>query len=98
MKINIFLLPLPYKITLLIKKTDQMNATAEILKNKIENLNPEMLETFAKMVKSLEMKNKTAISQFYLDEILYRIQFHRENPDTKLDFYENISELKKYCA
>lgn len=83
---------------MLIKKTDQMNVTAEILKNKIENLNPEMLEAFAKMVESLEMKNKTAISQFYLDEILYRIQFHRENPDTKLDFYENISELKKYCA
>ncbi len=75
-----------------------MNATAEILKNKIENFNPEMLEVFAKMMESFEPKNETAISQFHLDEILYRIQFHNENPKTKLDFYENISELKKYCA
>lgn len=75
-----------------------MNATAEILKNKIENFNPEMLEAFAKMMESFEVNNQPAIPQFQLDEILYRIQFHNENPKTKLDFYENISELKKYCA
>lgn len=75
-----------------------MNATAEILKNKIENFNPETLEAFAKMMESFEVKKEAAIPQFHLDEILYRIQFHNENPKTKLDFYENISELKKYCA
>lgn len=75
-----------------------MNATAEILKNKIENFNPEVLEAFAQMVESFEAKPSLAISQFYLDEILYRIQFHNENPATKLDFYENVTELKKYCA
>lgn len=75
-----------------------MNATAEILKTKIENLTPEILEAFAKMMESFEVENKPVIQQFYLDEILYRIQFHNENPKTKLDFYENISELKKYCA
>ncbi|GAA4150509.1 hypothetical protein GCM10022217_03520 [Chryseobacterium ginsenosidimutans] len=75
-----------------------MNATAEILKTKIETFTPEILEAFAKMMESFEVKNKPVIQQFYLDEILYRIQFHNENPKTKLDFYENISELKKYCA
>ncbi|WP_415328823.1 hypothetical protein [Chryseobacterium sp. MMS23-Vi53] len=75
-----------------------MNATAEILKTKIENFSPEILDAFAKMVESFEVKKETVISQFHLDEILYRIQFHEENPTTKLDFYENISELKKSCA
>lgn len=75
-----------------------MNATAEILKNKIENFNPEMLEAFAQMMESFEEKKPMVISQFHLDEILYRIQFHNENPTTKLDFYENLSELKQYCA
>ncbi len=75
-----------------------MNATAEILKSKIENFNSEMLEAFAQMVESFESKTPIAISSFHLDEILYRIQFHNENPATKLDFYENMTELKKYCA
>ncbi|GEN77086.1 hypothetical protein [Chryseobacterium hagamense] len=75
-----------------------MNATAEILKSKIENFNPETLEAFARMIESFETETSTAISRFHLDEILYRIQFHRENPATKLDFYKNITELKKYCA
>lgn len=75
-----------------------MNTTAEILKRKIENLTPELLETFARMVDEIEMQNKPSIPQFQYDEILYRIQFHNENPKTKLDFYENISELKKSFA
>ncbi|KAA0130486.1 hypothetical protein FY557_01810 [Chryseobacterium sp. SN22] len=75
-----------------------MNATVEILKSKIENFNPEMLEAFAQMMEKFESKTPIAISPFHLDEILYRIQFHNENPATKLDFYENITELKKYCA
>lgn len=75
-----------------------MNATAEILKNKIEKFSPDTLEAFARMMESFEKKNNAAASKFYMDEILYRIQFHNENPSTKLDFYENISELKKYCA
>jgi len=75
-----------------------MIATAEILKTKIENFSPEILEAFAKMVESFEVKNQPAIPQFQVDEVLYRIQFHNENPRTKLDFYENISELQKNCA
>ncbi|WP_123852471.1 MULTISPECIES: hypothetical protein [Chryseobacterium] len=75
-----------------------MNATAEILKRKIENFGPDALEAFAKMMESFEEKNVPSISPFLMDEILYRIQFHNENPSTKLDFYENISELEKYCA
>ncbi len=75
-----------------------MNATAEILKTKIESFSPELLEAFAKMVESFEVSNQPAIPQFQLDEVLYRIQFHNENPTTKLDFYENISDLKKSCA
>ncbi len=75
-----------------------MNATAEILKNKIEKFSPDALEAFARMMESFEKKTHATVSKFYMDEILYRIQFHNENPSTKLDFYENISELKKYCA
>ena len=75
-----------------------MNATAETLKNKIENFSPEILEAFAKLVENFEIKTEPVVQQFYVDEILYRIQFHNENPNTKLDFYENISELKKSCA
>lgn len=75
-----------------------MNATAEILKTKIENFSPELLEAFVKMMDSFEVKKESTIPQFQMDEVLYRIQFHNENPKTKLDFYENISELKKYCA
>ena len=59
---------------------------------------PSDLEAFAKMMESFEERNTPVISTFCMDEILYRIQFHNENPSTKLDFYENISELKKYCA
>ena len=75
-----------------------MNATAEILKHKIESFTPELLQTLARMVEKLEMQNKFPIPQFQTDEVLYRIQFHSENPKTKLDFYENISELEKNFA
>lgn len=75
-----------------------MHTTADLLKRKIENLTPELLETVAKMVDSLEMENNLPIPQFQMDEVLYRIQFHDDYPNTKLDFYENISELKKNIA
>ncbi|WP_039889306.1 hypothetical protein [Chryseobacterium populi] len=75
-----------------------MNTTAEILKRKIENFTPELLESFARIVESFEIQNRSSIPQFQLDEVLYRIQFHTENPKTRLDFYENISELKKSFA
>ncbi len=75
-----------------------MNATAEILKHKIESFTPELLETLARMVEKLEMQNRFSVPQFQMDEVLYRIQFHNENPKTKLDFYENISELEKNFA
>ncbi|CAA7194994.1 hypothetical protein [Chryseobacterium potabilaquae] len=75
-----------------------MNTTIEILKNKIESFTPELLEAFVKMVERFEVKREFIIPQFQLDEVLYRIQFHDENPKTKLDFYENITELQKDCA
>ncbi|ANF51370.1 hypothetical protein A0O34_13005 [Chryseobacterium glaciei] len=75
-----------------------MNATAEILKHKIESFTPELLQTLARMVEKLEMQNRFSVPQFQMDEVLYRIQFHNENPKTKLDFYENISELEKNFA
>lgn len=75
-----------------------MNTTAQILKQKIENFTPELLETLAKMMENLEIQSRPAIPQFQIDEVLYRIQFHNENPKTKLDFYENISELEKNFA
>lgn len=75
-----------------------MNATTEILKHKIESLTPELLETLVRIVEKLEAQNKFSVPQFQIDEVLYRIEFHNENPKTKLDFYGNISELKKYCA
>jgi len=75
-----------------------MHTTADLLKRKIENLTPELLKTVTRMVESLEMENSLSIPQFQLDEVLYRIQFHDDYPKTKLDFYENISELKKSIA
>lgn len=75
-----------------------MNATAEILKHKIESFSPELLETLVRMVEKLESQNQFSIPQFQMDEVLYRIQFHNENPKTKLDFYENISELENSFA
>lgn len=75
-----------------------MSTTVEILKRKIENFTPELLESFARIVESFEIQNQSSIPQFQLDEVLYRIQFHTENPKTRLDFYENISELKKSFA
>ncbi|WP_100075457.1 hypothetical protein [Chryseobacterium camelliae] len=75
-----------------------MNATAEILKKKIESFHPDLLETLAKVVEKLENRNRPTILPFHRDEILYRIQFHNEHPHTKLDFYENISELEKLYA
>jgi len=75
-----------------------MNATAKILVHKIESFTPELLETLAKMVENLEIQNRLSVPQFQIDEVLYRIQFHQENPKTKLDFYENISDLKMNCA
>jgi len=75
-----------------------MYTTADLLKRKIENLTPELLKTVARMVENLEMENSLSIPQFQMDEVLYRIQFHDDYPKTKLDFYENISELKKSIA
>lgn len=75
-----------------------MNTQVEILKRKIESVAPEVLENLMKIIENFEMQNKFSIPQFQIDEVLYRIQFHKENPQTKLDFFENISELKKNCA
>ena len=75
-----------------------MNATAEILKSKIESLTPELTEAFIRIIDNMDTTSTSAIPQFQLDEVFDRIQFHNENPSTKLDFFENISEFEKICA
>ncbi|WP_404985021.1 hypothetical protein ACI513_17075 [Chryseobacterium sp. M5] len=75
-----------------------MSTSIEILKKKIENFTPEIAEAFIKIVDNLDTTVRSNVSQFQLDEVSSRIEFHRENPATKLDFFENISELEKNCA
>ncbi len=75
-----------------------MDKSIEILKRKIENFTPELAEAFIRIVDNLDSTLKSDVPQFQLDEVFNRIQFHTENPATKLDFYENISELEKICA
>lgn len=75
-----------------------MDTSIEILKKKIENFTPELAEAFIRIVDNLDAIVKSNASQFQLDEVSSRIQFHTENPATKLDFFENISELEKICA
>ncbi|WP_292009921.1 hypothetical protein [Chryseobacterium sp.] len=75
-----------------------MNTTVKILQRKIENSTPELLEALTKVIDQFENQSKSSVPQFQVDEVLYRIQFHKDNPKTKLDFYENISDLKKYFA
>lgn len=75
-----------------------MDTSIEILKKKIENFTPELAEAFIRIVDNLDATVKSNASQFQFDEVSSRIQFHAENPATKLDFFENISELEKICA
>lgn len=75
-----------------------MSTSIEILKNRIENFTPEIAEAFIKILDNLEPIAKSNVSQFQMDEVSSRIQFHTEHPATKLDFFENISELEKICA
>lgn len=75
-----------------------MDTSIEILKKKIENFTPELAEAFIRIVDNLDANVKSHASQFQFDEVSSRIQFHTENPATKLDFFENISELEKICA
>lgn len=75
-----------------------MNATAEILKSKIESLTPELAEAFIRIIDNMDTSVKSDVPQFQLDEVFDRIKFHHENPSTKLDFFENISEFEKICA
>ncbi|MCD0454815.1 hypothetical protein LPB85_05070 [Chryseobacterium sp. LC2016-27] len=75
-----------------------MNTSIEILKKKIENFTPEIAEAFIKIVDNLDTTVRSSVQQFQLDEVSSRIEFHTENPATKLDFFENISELEKNCA
>ncbi|KNB62818.1 hypothetical protein [Chryseobacterium sp. Hurlbut01] len=75
-----------------------MDSTIEILKSKIESLTPELAEAFIRIIDNMDTTSTSAIPQFQLDEVFDRIQFHNENPSTKLDFFENISEFEKICA
>ena len=75
-----------------------MDTSIEILKRKIENFTPELAEAFIKIVENLDTPVRSDVPQFQMDEVFNRIQFHTENPETKLDFFENISELEKICA
>lgn len=75
-----------------------MNANVEILKKMIENLAPELLDKLANAVESFELTNKISIPQFQMEEVMERLNFHREHPNTKLDFLENISDLENSFA
>lgn len=75
-----------------------MDSTIEILKSKIESLTPKLAEAFIRIIDNMDTTSTSAIPQFQLDEVFDRIQFHNENPSTKLDFFENISEFEKICA
>ncbi|MFL9834439.1 hypothetical protein [Chryseobacterium terrae] len=75
-----------------------MSTSIEILKKKIENFTPEIAEAFIKIVDNLDITLKTDVQQFRLEEVADRIKFHKENPATKLDFFENIYDLETNCA
>ncbi|MBD8084159.1 hypothetical protein [Chryseobacterium caseinilyticum] len=75
-----------------------MEATIEILKKKIEVLSPDLLEALSKILDKVETQVLADIPQFQMDEVSYRIQFHSENPATKLDFFDNVAELEQICA
>ena len=75
-----------------------MVESIEILKRKLENLTPEVLETISKMVNQFEIQNTFSIAQFQKEEVQDRLSFHQKNPNTKLDFFENIRELEKWVA
>ncbi|MCX8532756.1 hypothetical protein [Chryseobacterium luquanense] len=75
-----------------------METSIEILKRKIESFTPDLIEAFTMIVENLETVPQSVIPQFHLDEVLYRLEFHTENPKTKLDFFENMTELEKICA
>lgn len=71
-----------------------MNASIENLKRKIESLSPELLEKLARVVDNFEFQNAVSVPQFQIEEVLDRLKFHQQHPETKLDFYENISDLE----
>jgi hypothetical protein len=75
-----------------------MNTSIEILKKKVENITPELAEAFIRIIDNLDASAQSDVQQFQWDEVSSRIEFHTENPSTKLDFFENISELEKICA
>ena len=71
-----------------------MNPSIEMLKRKIENFTPELLDALSKMVEKFEGQNRITIPQFQMEEVFYRLNFHQQNPNTRLDFYDNISDLE----
>lgn len=75
-----------------------METSIEILKRKLESFSPDLIEAFGKIVENMKTAAQSKIPNFYMDEVLYRLDFHTENPKTKLDFFENIIELEKNCA
>jgi len=97
--VKIFFLHLSYENEgVFIKKAKTMNASIEILKRKIENLSPELLEKLSRMVENFEFQNTISVPQFQMEEVLDRLNFHRQNPKTKLDFFENINDLENSFA
>ncbi|WP_144282525.1 hypothetical protein [Chryseobacterium echinoideorum] len=75
-----------------------MNSRIDFLKSKIESFSPEIIEAFIKIVESMDTVASIDVPEFFQEELRYRIQFHSENPNTKLDFFDNIIELEKNCA
>lgn len=98
MLFDIFCYLYPIKRQGLVLKLQIMDTNVEILKRKIESFTPELIDAFTKIVDNLETVQQSAIPQFHLDEVLYRLEFHSENPKTKLDFFENMNDLEKNCA
>ncbi len=75
-----------------------MNANVEILKKMIENLTPELLDKFTHAVENFGFTGKVSIPQFQMEEVMERLNFHRQHPNTRLDFLENIKDLEKSFA
>ena len=75
-----------------------MEATIENLRNKLDSFSPDLLEALSKILDKVETQVVSDVPQFQMDEVSYRIQFHAENPKTKLDFFENMNELAQICA
>jgi hypothetical protein len=73
-----------------------MKNNLDSLKSKINSLPAEFLEMISNYFENLEPKKNSGICNYQIDEVKERLEFHRENPKSRLDFFENIKELEHY--